>query len=91
MLKKLGVSVVYRNERLETVYEKSCPLKEYTDLLRADLLRLIGDVEDAIYSATGCRQKDEWPDETWARFCKIKHKLLDKAGDVSRLADNLFE
>lgn len=39
MEKKLGVKVVYRNEKLDPVYEMTYSLKEYTDMLRADLLR----------------------------------------------------
>lgn len=39
MDKQLGVHVVYRNEKLEPVYEMSYTLKEYTDMLRTDLLR----------------------------------------------------
>ena len=39
MEKKLGVKVIYRNEKLDPVYEMTYSLKEYTDMLRADLLR----------------------------------------------------
>lgn len=60
-------------------------------MVRADLLRLITDVEDLVYRANGNKPKDEWSDESWADFCRIKHKLLDKAGDVGRLPDNIFE
>lgn len=60
-------------------------------MVRADLLRLITDVEDLVYQANGNKPKDEWTDESWAAFCRIKHKLLDKAGDIGRLPDNLFE
>lgn len=58
-------------------------------MLRADLLRLITDVEDMVYMMNGNKPKDEWADETWASFCRIKHKLLDKAGDIGRLPDNI--
>lgn len=75
MSKKLGVRVVYRNEKLEPVYERRCPLDEYAGALRLDLMRLIGDVEDTIYAATGNAAKSEWDDVTWMGFCKIKHKL----------------
>jgi len=33
----LRVQVVYRNEKLEPVYDKTYTLKDYTDMLRADL------------------------------------------------------
>ena len=31
----------------------------------------------------------EWTDESWARYSRIKHKLLDKAGDIGRLPDTI--
>jgi len=58
------------------------------EMVRADLLRLITDVEDLVYQANGNKPKNEWTDESWAAFCRIKHKLLDKAGDIGRLPDN---
>lgn len=59
-------------------------------MLRADLLRLVTDVEDLAYLACDNRDKSEWPDDIWAAFCKIKHKLLDKAGDIGRLPENIM-
>lgn len=60
-------------------------------MIRTDLLRLITDVEDMAYHANDNKPKEEWTDESWSTFCKIKHKLLDKAGDIGRLPDNQFE
>jgi len=87
----LGVKVVYRNKEMEPVYTKTYSLKEYTDMLRTDLLRLVTDVEDLCYAANGNKDKEEWTDETFAAFNKIKHKLLDKAGDIGRLPENITE
>lgn len=91
MKKNLGVRIIYRNEKLEPVYEKAYSLKDYSEMLRADLLRLISDVEELVYENNGNKPKEAWPDETWSAFCKIKHKLLDKAGDIGRLPENIFE
>ena len=90
-MKEIGVRVTYRNEKLESVLEKSYTLQEYMDMIRADLLRLITDVEDAFYRMNGNKPKDEWTDDAWTSFCRIKHKLLDKAGEVGRLPENIFE
>lgn len=60
-------------------------------MIRADLLRLITDVEDMAYRFNDNKPKEEWSDESWADFCRIKHKILDKAGDIGRLPDNIFE
>lgn len=91
MEKKLGVKVVYRNEKLDPVYEMTYSLKEYTDMLRADLLRQITDIEDMQYAVNDNKPKTEWTDDSWVNFCRIKHKLLDKAGDIGRLPENIFE
>ena len=60
-------------------------------MIRADLLRVITDVEDLVYLLNDNKPKSEWSDESWAAFCRIKHKLLDKAGDIGRLPDTVFE
>lgn len=60
-------------------------------MIRADLLRQITDVEDMVYQANGNKPKEEWSDESWSAFCRIKHKLLDKAGDIGRQPENIFE
>ena len=88
---KLGVRVVYHNAKMQPVCEKHYDLKTYLDFVRSDLLRQITDVEDIIYQTNGCESKEDWPDEVWLGFSKVKHKLLDKAGDIGRLADNIFE
>lgn len=87
----LKVQVVYRNEKLEPVYDKTYTLRDYTDMLRADLQRLVTDVEDLAYVACDNKDKSDWPDDVWASFCRIKHKQLDKAGDIGRLPDNLIK
>lgn len=60
-------------------------------MLHADLLRLISDVEDMAYKLNHGKPKSEWTDESWSAFCCIKHKLLDKAGEIERLPQNLVE
>lgn len=84
----LVVTVVYRNEKLAPVCEKEYELSEYTTLIKNDIMRIITDVEDALYEATG-KKKSEWPPSIMVRFDKIKHKLLDKAGEVSRIPENI--
>ena len=90
MSKDLNVKITYRNARLEPVNTQLYPLKDYTELLRNDLLKVITDIEDAFYIATGNQPKSQWPDEVWSGFTKVKHKLLDKAGDIGRLSENLI-
>lgn len=89
--KTIGVRVVYRNKDMEPIYTKTYSLHEYTEMLRADLLKLVTDVEDLCYAANENKPKDEWSDATFDLFNKIKHKLLDKAGDIGRIPDNVIE
>lgn len=91
MEKKLSVKVTYRNAQLEPVHTESYELSDYTAMLRNDIVRTISDIEDVIYVACGNKCRSEWPDEVWSGFTKIKHKLLDKAGDIERLPRNLYE
>lgn len=86
---ELGIRVTYRNKNMQPTYSKVYSINEYTDMLRADLLRLVTDVEELCYAANNNKPKEEWTDETFAGFSKIKHKLLDKAGDVGRIPENL--
>ena len=86
---ELGVRVVYRNREMEPTYSRVYTLSEYTEMLRVDLLRLVTDVEDLCFAANDNKPKEEWSDETFSAFSKIKHKLLDKAGDIGRIPENL--
>ena len=90
-MKNLGVKVTYRNRDLESIYTKTYSFCEYTEMLHADLLRLVTDIEDLCYTMNGGKPKDEWTDESFAAFNKIKHKLLDKAGDIGRMPENMVE
>ena len=85
-----GVKVVYRNAKMERVDEKVYRLEDYTALLRNDLLRIVTDVEDVLYAANGNAAKDQWDDNTWAAFCRLKHRILDKAGSIGRLPEMIF-
>lgn len=86
---KLCVSVTYRNRNMEAVCEKTYGLKEYTSLLCLDIKRLILDVEDLVYRLQDGRQKDDWDDAAFDGFNRIRHKLLDKAGDIERMPETI--
>ena len=87
----IGIKVIYRNRDMTPTYSKTYTLNEYTDMLRADLLRLVTDIEDLCYTANSGNPKEEWTEETFTAFNKIKHKLLDKAGDIGRIPENIVE
>lgn len=83
------VHVVYRNSKLMPVADEMYDLAEYTEMIKNDLIRLISDTEDLVYAATNGIPKSDWEDSVWSKFSCIKHKLLDKAGEISRLPNNL--
>lgn len=83
------VHIVHRNEQMLPVYDEMIELSDYSDLLRNDLIKLIGTIEDMVGDLTGTPEKGEWPDETWGAFTRIKHRLLDCAGAIKRLPENL--
>lgn len=85
----LWINVIYRNKRMEPVYEYNCPLSDYAEGLSIDIKRIVSDVEDLVYLANGNKPKEEWSEGELIAFNKIRAKLLDKAGEISRIQDNI--
>ena len=90
MENNLDVKITYRNAKLDPISTQIYPIEDYTAMLRNDLLRLITDIEDAFYIASGDKSREEWPDDVWSAYLRIKHKILDKAGDIGRLPRNII-
>ena len=88
-VENITVSVTYRNKTMDPVYTKVYTLREYTEMLHSDILKVITDVENLGYIANDDKEKSEWSDETFRLFSRIKHKLLDKAGEIGRIPDNI--
>lgn len=87
----LKAKVVYKNRDLKPISECEYDLKDYTQMMSFDMKRIITDIEDLIYTMYGSKSKYEWDESTVAQFNKIKHKILDKAGELERLSDNIFD
>ena len=83
------VRVTFRDKDLKPTYTKTYTLPEYAESMRADLQSLVGEVETLGYIANKNKPKEEWSDESFALFTRIKHKLLDKAGEIGRLTSNM--
>ena len=60
-------------------------------MISMDLKRVISDIEDMVYACTSNLSKEEWPAEVLCDFNRVKHKLLDKAGEIGRLPGNIFD
>lgn len=87
----LKTKIAYKNKNLETIQECEYPLQDYMDMISLDLKKIITDVEDLVYMTNGNRPKNEWSEAEIILFNKIKHKILDKAGEVSRVPQCLFD
>lgn len=88
-VQEILVRVTFRDKDLKPTYTKTYTLPEYADAMRTDLQNLVGEVETLGYIANGNKPKEEWSDESFALFTRIKHKLLDKAGEIGRLTSNM--
>ena len=85
----IRVRVEYKNRDMKTWSVREYELRDYADMLRLDLMRLITDVENLCEAATGIPYKEDWPEDVMKTFLHIKHKLLDKAGEIGRLPGNI--
>ena len=88
-VKEIVVKVTYRDKDLQPTYTRTYTLQEYVDAIRSDLQSLVGEAETLGYIANDNKPKEEWSDESFAVFSRVKHKLLDKAGEIGRLPSNL--
>ena len=89
-IQDIGIRVTYKDKDLRPIYTKTYSLGQYTDMIRADILRLITDVENLCYDQNSGNDKSKWPEATLEDFNKIKHKMLDKAGDIGRIPENII-
>lgn len=90
-IQEIIVRVTYRDKDLRPTYTRTYTLPEYAESMRSDLQGLVGEVETLGYLANGNKPKEEWSDESFAAFTRIKHKLLDKAGEIGRLPSNMMQ
>lgn len=84
------VNLEYRDREMNIVSQKECGLEDYAELLKNGIVRLILDVEDLTYKATDGQSKTEWDDEVSSSFYRLRHKLLDMAGEIGRIPQNLL-
>lgn len=86
----MRVRIAYRDSNLDIVDTRDYDIDDYTALLATSIRGAIGDVESALYDVTQ-REKSEWDENTIRCFNRIKHKLLDSAGEVERLSRNMYD
>ena len=65
-------------------------LDEYTAQIQNGIFNIISDIESAFYVMCEGKLKNEWPEDVTRLFNLIRHKMLDKAGEVARISENLI-
>ena len=80
----LSVHITYRNSKRQPIGDEFFSFDDYTSMVGNDVLRLLTDFEDIIYTALDGSQKEDWPDEVWTKYARVKHKVLDIAGAIRR-------
>lgn len=88
---KLKVRVSYKNKLGQVVQECDYELRDYTDIMSMDMKRLISDIEAFGYACNGNKPKEDWSKEELVIFENIRRRLLDKAGELSRLPDGIYD
>lgn len=65
------------------------PFRDWADITRLDLFRLLGNIEDLCVLMTG-QEKENWTDGERRLFDRIRKQLLNRAGAIGRLPDTLI-
>lgn len=89
MLNDYTVNIIFKNRSLESVSQRSYPLKDYCQEQKLNLMHIITDVENAFYTLQKNQSKEDWTPEAMDAFQHIRHKLLDAANSIERLPQNL--
>lgn len=87
----LKVKETYKNKHTDASYECQYLLRDYADITSLELKKIITDVEDLVYVANGSSTKDAWTEEEQNLFEKIRRRLLNTAGSISRLPDTIYD
>ena len=88
-MNKKTVRIEYKNAEGVLVGTEDMELTEYTTMKKLALQRVIGDVEKLIYTMNGNLPRAQWGEETMKQFSAIRRQLLDVAGDVGRIPEQM--
>lgn len=88
-MSKKNVRIEYKNAEGILVGSEDMDLTEYAMMKKLALQRVIGDVEKLIYTMNGNLPRAQWSEETMKQFSAIRRQLLDVAGDVGRIPEQM--
>lgn len=86
---KKTVRIEYKNTEGVLVGTEDMELGEYTAVKKLALQRVIGDVEKLIYTMNGNQPRAQWGEEITKQFAAIRRQLLDVAGDIGRIPEQM--
>ena len=84
----IRVRSMYRNKDMEIVDQQDLTLEEWAALQKNRLMKLVAEAEDLAYRATDGKSKEEWPRDVMESFLRLRHRILDAAGEADRLPQN---
>lgn len=83
------VTVNYYSRADQNFVAHSYGFKEYTEMLKLELMRILTDVEDAFYRFNDERPPEEWDEKSSKEFAHIRRKILDQANAIARLPETM--
>lgn len=89
MTEDITVTVNYYNREKQDMKAETYGFKEYTELLKQELIQILVNVEDVFYRLNDERPPAEWDERSIKEFSHIRRKLLDQANAVARLPQTM--
>lgn len=86
----LWINLKFYNKNMECVDEKDFSIGEYFENRSKSISSLISIFEDMCYEIENGKSKSEWSGKTTDNFKKVKHKILNISGEISRVPENLY-
>ena len=83
------VTVSYYSRADQNFVAQNYGFREYTEMLKLELIRILTDVEDAFYRFNDERPPEEWDEKSAKEFAHIRRKILDQANAIARLPETM--
>ena len=85
----MTVTVNYYNREKNDMKAETYGFREYTELLKQELIQILINVEDAFYRFNDERPPEEWDEKSVKEYAHIRRKILDQANAILRLPQTM--